>query len=134
MENPAPAPASDTGTTAAAPAGSRPRHGARGRREPGHGPFLPLLLLGVAAIAWPAFQCYQLVNEKQALATVFGNQAKPFEDSGKLRSSLDGLIRETALLAGKGHAGAKLIVDELARRGVTVSPDAPPGEPPKAGK
>jgi hypothetical protein len=105
-----------------------------GRREFGYSPFLPLLLLVIAAVAWPAFQCYQLVNEKQALATVHSNQTRQFEDAGKLRTSLDSLARETAILAEKGNPGAKLIVGELARRGVTINPNAPPATPDKAAK
>jgi len=90
-------------------------------------------LLAVTAVAWPAFQFYQLFNEKRALATVFGNQTRQFDDSGKLRNSLEGLARETALLAAKGNPSAKLIVDELARRGVTINPNAQPSTPAKAG-
>jgi hypothetical protein len=106
----------------------------RGRREFGYSPFLPVLLLVLVAVAWPAFQCYQLVNEKQALATVMFNQNRQFEDAGKLRGSLDALARETALLADKGNPGAKLIVGELARRGVTINPNATPAAPDKAAK
>ena len=120
-----PTPAVDA--TPSAPVSSR--HGERSRREHGermYSPFLPLLLLVIAGVAWPFFQCYQLINEKQALATVFSNQNRPFEDSTKLRNSLDAIARDTALLASKGNPSAKLIVDELARRGVTINPTAPP--------
>jgi hypothetical protein len=106
----------------------------RSRRDFGYSPFLPVLLLIIAVVAWPTFQCYQLFNEKQALATVMGNQSRQFEDAGKLRNSLDALARETALLADKGNPGAKLIVGELARRGVTINPNAPPGAPDKAAR
>ena len=122
----------------AAPAPPTPqsssRYGERGRREHGerpYSPFLPLLLLVIGAVAWPAFQCYQLASEKQAIAVAFGNQIRQFEDSGKLRNSLDALDRDTALLAAKGNASAKLIVDELARRGVTIDPSKQPGAAPK---
>ena len=104
------------------------------RREFGYSPFLPLLLLVIAAVAWPAFQCYQLVNERQALATVSGNQTRQFEDAGKLRTSLDTLARETAILADKGNPGAKLIIGELAKRGVTINPNAAPATADKAAK
>jgi hypothetical protein len=104
------------------------------RREFGYSPFLPLLLLVIAAVAWPAFQCYQLVNEKQGLATVHGNQTRQFEDAGKLRTALDSLARETAILADKGNPGAKLIIGELAKRGVTINPNAPPETADKAAK
>ena len=96
------------------------------RREFGYSAFLPVFLVVIAVGAWSAFQCYQLVNEKQALANAFGNQSRQFEDAGKLRTSLDALARETALLADKGNPGAKLIIGELARRGVTINPNPPP--------
>ena len=103
-------------------------------RELRYSPFLPLRLLVIAGGAWSAFQCYQLVIEKQGLATVYGNQARPYEEAGKLRSSLDALARETAILADKGNPGAKLIIGELAKRGVTINPNAPPPTADKATK
>ena len=118
--------------TPATPVSSQ--HGEHSHHEHGeraYSPFLPLLLLVLAGVAWPTFQCYQLINEKQALATVHTNQNKPFEDSGKLRNSLDAIARDTALLASKGNPSAKLIVDELARRGVTINPSATPPAPDK---
>jgi hypothetical protein len=81
-------------------------------------------------VAWSAFQCYQLVNEKHGLASVYGNQSRPFEDAGKLRNSLEALARETAILADKGNPGAKLIIAELSRRGVTINPNVPPATAP----
>ena len=108
------------------------RHGERSRREHGerrHSPFLPLLLLVIAGVAWPAFQCYQLIGERQTLVTINSNQNRQFEDSGKLRASLDGIARDTAMLANRGNANAKLIVDELARRGVTINPSSAAGTP-----
>jgi hypothetical protein len=104
---------------------SAPGFGESARREFGYSPFFPLLLLVVAGVAWPAFQCYQLVVEKQALALVYTNQARQFDDAGKLRTALDNLARETAVLADKGNPGAKLIIGELAKRGVTINPNAP---------
>ncbi|MEO8304098.1 MAG: hypothetical protein ABI724_08255 [Betaproteobacteria bacterium] len=104
----------------------------RTRRDAGYSPFLPLLLLVISAVAWPAFQCYQLVSEKEVLSKLFGNQTRQFEDATKLRNSLDTLARETALLADKGNPGAKLIVGELARRGISINPGAPVGAPDKA--
>jgi hypothetical protein len=118
-------------TPARPPHGERPRHQ---RVEPHYSPFLPLLLLALAGVSWAGFQCYQLINEKQAMATVFTNQTRPFDDAGKLRNSLDALARETAQLASKGNASAKLIVDQLARRGVTINPNASPSAPPQSAK
>jgi hypothetical protein len=104
------------------------------RRDCTYSPFVPILLAVICALAWPAFQCYQLINEKQALETVYGSQVRAFEDAGKLRGSLDVLARETALLAERGNAGAKLVVSELARRGITINTTAPPSSPPTTTK
>jgi hypothetical protein len=103
--------------------------GARGHNERVYGPFVPILLVVLGGVAWAAFQCYELVNEQQSLATFYSNQNRAFEDSGKLRNALEGITRETALLASQGNPGAKLIVDELARRGVTITPNAVPITP-----
>ena len=124
--------ASQADTTATGPAGLRP--GETGRRERrDHRPFVPLLVLVIAVLAWSGFQCYELVNERQTMAAVYRSQTRPFEESTKLRNSLDALARETAVLASKGNASAKLIVDELARRGVTINPNAAPPAPPNEG-
>ena len=108
--------------------------GESARREFGYSPFFPLLLLVLAAVVWPAFQCYQLVAEKQGLATVYTNQTQPYENAAKLRASLENLARETAILADKGNAGAKMIVGELAKRGVTINPNPPAATTDKAAK
>ncbi len=94
-------------------------------------PFLPLLLLVLAGLTWFAFQCYQLVREKEALAMAYANQTQKFEDSGKMRSALDGIARDTATLASKGNPSAKLVVDELARRGVAIGSPPPAAAAPK---
>jgi hypothetical protein len=69
--------------------------------------------------------------EKDALATAHANQTRQFDDSGKLRGSLDAIARDTSLLAARGNPGARLVVDELARRGVTINPTPQGGPAPK---
>ena len=118
----------------ALPSGTPENAGLRapGPRESRYSPFVPLLLLVVTGVVWPTFQCIQLIMEKQGLATVQTNQTRSYEEAGKLRTSLDNLARETAILADRGNPGAKLIVGELAKRGVTINPNAPtPASPAK---
>ncbi len=122
----APTPAMDTPPSTVS---SYELGGAREHNERRYGPFVPILLVVLGGVAWAAFQCYELVNEQQSLATFYSNQNRAFEDSGKLRNALEGIARETALLASQGNPGAKLIVDELARRGVTITPNAAPITP-----
>lgn len=91
-------------------------------------PFLPLLLALLAVFLWSGFQCYQLFGERQSLLTAHANQQRMLDESTKLRGSLDALARETAVLADQGNAGARLIVDELRKRGVTINPNAQAGD------
>ena len=125
-------PTPEAGTSAAGATAKEPvdtQGGEQSPREPDvrrKSPFLPLLLLAFAGVSWPEFQCYQLINEKQALAAFAVNQTPQFEDAGKMRNTFDTVTRETALLAGEGNAGAKLIVDELARRGININRDTAP--------
>ena len=94
-------------------------------------PFLPMVLLALTLLGWLGFQTWQLVRERTAIATAFANQDKSVEESKKLRDALDALARDTQRLADQGNANARLIVDELRKRGVTINPDAAPPAVPK---
>jgi hypothetical protein len=96
------------------------------RHRSEHSTFVPLALLAVAVVVWAGFQTLQLWRESDALAASRFNQERPLENSKKMREGLDKIAKETQLLANKGNASARLIVDELRKRGVTINPDAPP--------
>jgi hypothetical protein len=100
----------------------------RGHNE--RSPFIPFLILALSVTGWGAFQMTQLLRERDALETAHSGQERLMENSKKLRDQLDGLARETQLLANKGNAGARLIVDELRKRGITINPE-PPAAPDK---
>lgn len=91
----------------------------------GMSPFLPIVVIGLALLAWFAFQASQLRLERDTVQVAIASQDKQVEESKKLRDSLDALARGTAQLADGGNAGARLIVDELKKRGVTISPNQP---------
>ena len=95
-------------------------------RTHARGPFLPLLLLVIAVATWFGYQGFALWNERNALALSHSAQERALESARKFRLTLDSLARETALLADRGNANARLIVDELKRRGVTIDPTSPP--------
>jgi hypothetical protein len=88
-------------------------------------PFIPILILALSFVGWSGFQTAQLVLEKDNLAALRAGQDKPVEDSKKLRDGLDNLAKATLALSNRGNINARLIVDELRRRGVTINPDAP---------
>jgi hypothetical protein len=87
--------------------------------------FLPVLILGLVMLAWFGFQATQLRIERNVLRDAAANQEKQVQDSKKLRDALDAVARGTQQLADGGNPNAKLIVDELKKHGVTISPNAP---------
>jgi uncharacterized protein HemX len=88
--------------------------------------FWPLLIFGVAMASWSGFQAYQLVQENEALKKLHANQETLVQNSAKLRAQLDGIASDTQRLADSGNANARVIVNELRRRGVTINPDTSP--------
>ena len=52
-------------------------------------------------------------------------QDKQKEESKKLRDSLDAIARGTAQLSDAGNPNARLVIEELKKRGVTVNPNPP---------
>jgi len=96
---------------------------ARGARRHIYSPFMPMALLAFAFCAWLAFQCWQLVAEHRQLNLARAQLEAPLESSTKLRASLDAIATATAKLADQGNASARVIVEELRKRGVTINPD-----------
>ena len=94
--------------------------------------FLPMLLSGLALLGWLGFQAYQLVNERQGLQAAYASQQQTVDNASKLRASLDALAADTQRLADGGNPNAKLLVDELRKRGITIITSAtstPPATP-----
>lgn len=96
-----------------------------------YSPFVPLLLLGCAMLGWMGFQTEQLMAERVNLDKARTSQTQPIEQSKKLRVALDSIAASTQRLADSGNASAKLVVDELKKRGITINPNAASTAPPK---
>lgn len=88
--------------------------------------FLPIAILALVMAAWFGFQAVQLRIERDAMRELLTSQEKPLAEAKKMRDALDAIARATARLADGGNANARLVVDELKRRGVTISQDAIP--------
>jgi len=84
------------------------------------GPALTLVVVSV--LAWFAFQTVQLVRERSSLHAAKASQDGTLAQAEKLRTQLDSIAKKTLELAQQGNANAALIVQELARRGVTINP------------
>jgi Icc-related predicted phosphoesterase len=91
--------------------------------------FIPLFLFGAGLVLWTGFQTTMLITEKRNLETVKTNQENTIQQALKLRTQLDSIAAKTQILAEKGNTGAKTIVDELKKRGVTINPNASPTAP-----
>ena len=96
---------------------------------PRHGAFVPLLLLALAMVGWLAFQSMQLLREREQLTAIESSLQPQEQNAAKLRGSLDAVGTATAKLAAAGNANARVIVEELRRRGVTINPNEG-GKPP----
>jgi hypothetical protein len=95
-----------------------------GERDSGPALLVPQLLFGAGLVIWAVFQTTVLVGERSTLSTLRANQTATIEQSIKLRAQLDAIAAKTQILADAGNAGARTIVEELKKRGVTIDPNA----------
>jgi hypothetical protein len=85
---------------------------------------LPLMILLIALVLWFGFQTLQLASERANLGEARGHQEAAMQEAQKLRTQFESLISKTSELANKGHAGAKLVMEELQKRGMAAQPEA----------
>ena len=97
-------------------------------------PWTAVALLTIAVVAWLSFQTAQQIRERTALQNVRTAQEAALERAQKIRAQFDTITKKTLELAQQGNAGAALIVDELARRGVTITPSSSAGPLPPPSK
>ena len=89
------------------------------RRTP-FSPFVPMLLVAVSLLSWLAFQGVQLGLEQRQLALAHESLDAQHAAATKLRAALDALATATAKLAADGNANARVVVEELRKRGITI--------------
>ena len=85
---------------------------------------LPLTILLIALVLWFGFQAVQLAIERANLGEARGHQEAAMQEAQKLRTQFESLISKTSELANKGHAGAKLVMEELQKRGMAAQSEA----------
>ena len=89
---------------------------------------LPFILTLTALLIYFAFQTLQLLNERSNLAMVKSNQDGAIQEAQKVQAQFKTLVGKTSELADQGHAGAKMVMEELFKRGVGSVPQAAPPE------
>jgi hypothetical protein len=95
-------------------------------------PWRAVTLLTVAFVAWLSFQTFQQIRERSSLQAVRTAQETAIGHAQKVRGQFETVTKGMLELAQQGNAGAALIIEELARRGVTIKPNSPFGSAPPA--
>lgn len=95
---------------------------------PNYSAFLPLVVLSAALMLWLGFQSVQLIGERSNLVATQDSQEASVIAAAQVRSSLDALASSTKKLADQGNSNAKTIVEELAKRGITISGETTTGQ------
>ncbi len=100
---------------------------ATSRREP----WLAVAIIAVSLLGYFGYQTFNLARERQNLRAVLASQELPIQRAQRLRAHVDAVVRGIQDLAQHGNANAASIVEQLARRGITITPDreTPPGAP-----
>ena len=83
---------------------------------------LPVLLVAAALFVLMAFETFQAIHDRGALADLRRSQESTVQEAVKLRQQLETLAGRTAQLAAEGDEGAKTVVDQMKRQGVNLSP------------
>jgi hypothetical protein len=96
-----------------------------------------LILTLVGLLLWFGFQTLQLLRERTSFGLAKESQDAAIQESQKIQSQFQTIMTKTAELAAKGHPGAKMVIEELRKRGVGLAPEnkaAEKLEPKPAGK
>lgn len=88
-------------------------------------PFVPLLIAALGLVTWSGFQLYQLRQDITTLTQAHANQESGMEKAKRMRQTLDALATQTKRLSDAGNPNARLVIDEMAKRGITVNVPAP---------
>jgi len=85
--------------------------------------FAPALLLSLAVVGWLAAQTWAQWADREQLAAATAGLEPQAQAATRLRASLDAVATQTARMAGEGNPSARVIVEELRKRGVTINPN-----------
>jgi hypothetical protein len=86
----------------------------------------------ICLVLWFGFQAFQLLRDRGNLGLVKANQESAIQESEKVQVQFKTLMTKIAQLANQGHAGAKMVMDELKKRGVGFARQEKPPEKPES--
>jgi Tfp pilus assembly protein PilO len=87
--------------------------------------WLPLILVIASLFVLIAFETGYAIHDREALADQRRSQEAVVQEAIKLRQQLETLAAKTAQLAADGDEGAKTVVDQMKRQGVTLTSPKP---------
>jgi cell division protein FtsL len=88
---------------------------------------VPFIITLAALTVYFGFQTVQLISERGNLGQVKSSQDAAIQEAQKVQTQFRNLVTKTGQLADQGHAGAKMVMEELQKQGVGfASPPAPP--------
>jgi hypothetical protein len=79
------------------------------------------VLVVVSFFVLMAFETGYAIHDRDGLAEQKRLQEPAVQGAMKLRQRLEGLAAKTAQLAADGDEGAKAVVDQMKRQGITLS-------------
>ncbi len=83
--------------------------------------WLPVVIVAASFFVLMAFEVGYTIHDRDALAEQQRLQEPTVQEAAKLRHKLEALARTTAQLAADGNEGAKAVVDQMKRQGITLS-------------
>lgn len=92
------------------------------RDRPIGGLGLPLILVVVSLFVLMAFEAGEAIHDRGTLADLRHSQEPTVQEAIKVRQQLELLAGKTAELAAQGDEGAKTVVDQMKRQGVSLGP------------
>jgi len=82
---------------------------------------IALVLIVVTVLLTMIFRTIELAQERQSLAQLHEVQENAVREAARLRRQFDALSAGVTQLAADGDAGAKAVVEEMRREGVTLA-------------
>jgi len=84
--------------------------------------WLPIVIVVASFFVLMAFETGYTIHDRDALEEQQRLQEPAVQEALKLRQKLEGLAGKTAQLAADGDEGAKAIVDQMRRQGISMTP------------
>jgi hypothetical protein len=83
---------------------------------------VPVILVVVSVFVFMAYETAQAIHDRSTLSELRRAQEPTVQEAIRIRQQLETLAGKTAQLAAEGDEGAKAVVEQMQRQGVTLAP------------